>query len=161
MGPGFLGYASTLMLDVVVCALVLVVPLLLFSLYTVKIQRNYQLHKYLQMALGAALLVTVGLFELDMRLHGGWRQIVAKRTPELTPEQLIRVEQILSIHLCFAVTTCVLWAVTMVGALRRFPNPPRPSEYSARHKVLGWLAAIDITLTSVTGLWWYYVAFVA
>lgn len=160
MGPGFLGYASTLMLDVVVCALVLVVPILLYSIYTVKFQRNYQLHKFLQVGLGIVLLVTVGLFELDMRLHGGWRAIVAQRTPELSPEHLARVEQILSIHLRFAVTTCVLWAVTLVQALRRFSNPPFPGEHSARHKILGWLAAIDITLTSVTGLWWYYVAFI-
>ena len=39
MQNGFLGNNASLMLDVVVCALVLVVPALLFSLYTVKIKR--------------------------------------------------------------------------------------------------------------------------
>ena len=54
-GSGFLGTGSTLMLDVVVCALV--VPLLAFSIYTVKARRNYLLHRQLQLSLGAALLL--------------------------------------------------------------------------------------------------------
>jgi hypothetical protein len=29
------------------------------------------------------------------------------------------------------------------------------------HKTLGWASAADLTLTSVTGLWFYYAAFVA
>src|SRR5262249_40470812 len=69
MSHGFLGYNATLMLDVVVCALIVVVPTLLFSLFAVKIRRNYRLHKALQIALGVILLIVVGLFEIDMRLH--------------------------------------------------------------------------------------------
>ena len=38
MEHGFLGYRSTFMLDFVVSALILIVPLLLFSLFTVKNQ---------------------------------------------------------------------------------------------------------------------------
>jgi hypothetical protein len=41
---GFLGYPTTFMLDFVVCALVLIVPLLLFSLWLVKFRRNYAGH---------------------------------------------------------------------------------------------------------------------
>src|SRR5437868_12622258 len=79
MTDGFLGYKTSLMLDVVVCALIVVVPTLLFSLYAVKIRRNYSLHKALQITLGIVLLAAVGLFEIDMRLHGGIEGILAKR----------------------------------------------------------------------------------
>ena len=80
MKNGFLGNDASFMLDVVVCALVLLVPLLLYSLYVVKVQRNYGLHKRLQLALAAILLIAVGAFEIDMRLHGGWKNIVIGTT---------------------------------------------------------------------------------
>jgi len=156
MTDGFLGYRASLMLDVVVCALIVVVPTLLFSLYTVKIRRNYALHRLLQIALGALLLVAVTLFEIDMRLHGGIDGILAKRSPPLSLAERAFFDRLLYIHLFFAVSTVVLWAVTLILALRRIPSPPRPCEHSRLHKRLGWLSAADITATAVTGLLVYY-----
>ena len=151
------------MLDVVVCALVLVVPALLFSLYTVKIRRNYTLHKTMQLTLGIVLLITVSAFEVDMRLHGGWENIINKpdQPVRLDGAALESVRTLLWVHLVFAVSTPVFWVTTIVLALKRFPNPPQPSAHSALHKKLGWISAIDITLTSVTGLIFYYNAFMA
>lgn len=159
MSDGFLGYKASFMLDVVVCALALVVPVLLYSIYVVK-QGQFQLHRTLQLALGIVLLLTVGAFEVDLQLvHGGWENIVNKR--EVSAEHLQLVQRVLWVHLCFAITTPILWIVTIVLALRRFPNPPVPGPHSGLHKKLAWLSTLDITLTSVTGLIFYYFAFVA
>jgi putative membrane protein len=99
---------------------------------------------------------------VDLHLvQGGWENVVAKQEPPLSPEQLARVRTLLRIHLVFAATTPLLWIVTIVLALRHFPNPPLPGPHSRRHKVLGWLSTIDLTLTSITGLIFYYAAFVA
>ncbi|MGE5194806.1 MAG: DUF420 domain-containing protein [Deltaproteobacteria bacterium] len=160
MSDGFLGYKASLMLDVVVCALAIVVPTLLFSLYAVKIRRNYRLHKALQITLGVVLLVAVGLFEVDMRLHGGIDGILAKRSRPLTPDERTSFNTLLAVHLFFAVSTVFLWATTLVLAIKRMPRPPAPCEHSRLHKRLGWLSAADITLTSVTGLLVYYYGFV-
>lgn len=161
MSDGFLGYRTSFMLDAVVCALALVVPVLLYSIYAVKFRRQYALHKKLQLGLGAVLLLAVAAFEIDMQLvQGGWENVVAKRDPQLSAEQLQTVRQVLWIHLVFAISTPFLWAVTIVYALKRFPAPPQPGDHSPLHKRLAWLSTIDITLTSVTGLVFYYVAFV-
>jgi hypothetical protein len=160
MDRGFLGYNATFMLDVVVCALLGVVPTLVYSLYLVKFRRDYALHRNIQVFLGLLLLVTVGLFELDMRWHGGIEQILTYRATPLTVEQHALFKTILWIHLFFAVSTVVLWAVTLGLALKWMPNPPVPCPHSPAHKVLGWLSAVDITLTSVTGLLVYYYGFV-
>lgn len=160
MRDGFLGYRTSFMLDVVVCALVLVVPLLVFSLYQVKVRRRYALHKQLQILLGALLLVAVGLFEVDMRWQGGVRGILAKREVPLTPAQDAFFYRVLVVHLFFAVSTVLLWSATLILALRRMPKPPAPCPHSVLHKRLGWLSAIDITATSVTGLLVYYYGFV-
>jgi putative membrane protein len=156
---GFLGYPSTFMLDVVVCALLLVVPTLGYSLYLVKARRNYLAHRNIQTLLGAVLLVTVALFEVDIRVHGGWKQIVNGDSPRLTADQFRLVTNVLYVHLFFAISTVFLWGATLVAAWRKFPSPPTPAPHSRWHKTLGWLAAIDITMTSVTGLVFYYLAF--
>ena len=162
MSSGFLGFDSSFMLDFVVSALALIVPVLLYSLWVVKVHKQYRLHRNLQLGLGIILLIAVGAFELDMRLHGGWERIVNKdpEDPRLTGDALRHVRLVLYTHLIFAISTPVLWAVTIIQALRRFANPPLPGPHSRLHKTLGWLSVGDIVLTSATGLWFYYVAFV-
>lgn len=162
MKDGFLGYRTSFMLDFVVIALVLIVPILVYSLFAVKVRRQYQLHRTLQLLLGAILLVAVGLFEVDLQfIQGGWLNVVDKREIRLTEEQLSFVRLLLRVHLCFAISTPLLWAVTIGLALRHIPSPPQPSPHSGLHKTLGWLSTLDIVLTSVTGLVFYYFAFVA
>lgn len=147
------------MLDLVVCALVVVIPTLLVSLYAVRIRRNYVLHKFLQITLGVVLLIIVGLFEVDMRLHGGIVGILAKRSRPLSAAELTSFYRLLYVHLFFAVSTVCLWGTTLSLALRRIPSPPAPCSHSPLHKRLGWFSVADITLTSVTGLLVYYYGF--
>ncbi|MBI1348960.1 DUF420 domain-containing protein [bacterium] len=162
MRDGFLGNHASFMLDFVVVALVLVVPILLYSLYSVKVQRQYARHKFLQLLLGVVLLAAVGAFEIDLHfIQGGWEKVVAKQDPPLIEAQTAWVRTVLRIHLIFAISTPFLWVTTIVLALRRFPNPPLPSSHSRLHKLLGWISTVDLTLTSVTGLWFYYTAFLA
>lgn len=156
MTDGFLGYKSSLMLDVVVVSLLLVVPLLIWSLYLVKVRRNYVAHRSLQTLLGVILLVAVSAFEVDMRMQGGIDGILAKRSVPLTSDQRTFFNGLLAVHLVFAVSTVLLWGTTLSLAWKRTPNPPSPSPHSRLHKRLGWLSAIDITLTAVTGLMVYY-----
>jgi hypothetical protein len=160
MADGFLGYRASLMLDVVVCALAIIVPTLVFSIYTVKVRRNYALHKALQITLGTVLLVAVGLFEIDMRVQGGIAGILAKRARPLSGEERVFFDRLMVVHLTFAVSTTVFWIATLTLALRRMPSPPAPCAHSRLHKMLGWLSAADITATSVTGLMVYYYGFV-
>lgn len=160
MKDGFLGYQTSFMLDAVVVALVLVVPVLLFSLYSVKIKRQYIRHRNLQLTLACTLLAAVLAFELDLHwVQGGWANVV-KKGPPLSEAQTKLIQQVLQVHLMFAVTTPLLWAVTITLALARIPSPARPSEHSRTHAVLGWASTLDLVLTSVTGLLFYYVAFV-
>ncbi|MCA9078058.1 MAG: DUF420 domain-containing protein [Planctomycetaceae bacterium] len=158
---GFLGYDTSFMLDVVVTALVLVVPVIVFSILQVK-RGQYLLHQRLQLGLAIVLLLAVGAFEFDMQwVHGGWENVVNKdpENPRLTGEAFTQARTVLYVHLIFAVSTPVLWATTIALALRRMPTPPAPCAHSPLHRKLGWASTIDLVLTSVTGLAFYYVAF--
>ena len=150
------------MLDVVVCALILVVPVICWSLYLVKVRRNFELHAKVQTLLTIVLLLVVVAFEVDMRLHGGWEKILNKdpAVPRVVGAALAQVRTMLWVHLVFAVSTPVLWGVTLGLAWRRFGHPRAPGPHSALHKTLGWAATLDLVMTSLTGLGFYWMAFV-
>jgi hypothetical protein len=132
-----------------------VVLVLVWSVYQVKYRRRYRLHKWTQLTLAAVLLVTIALFEIDVRLHG-WLD----RAGQPGSEPSAAVWYALYVHLVFAVTTVVLWPVVIFLALRNFPNPPQPAGHSRVHVPLARLAAADMVLTAVTGWVFYWLAFV-
>jgi hypothetical protein len=110
------------------------------------------------------LLLTVGAFEYDLQIvNGGWLNVANKNpdAPRLVGERLDQARLALRIHLVFAISTPILWAVTTALALRRFPDPPCPGPHSELHKKLGWASVVDLLLTTITGLAFYYFAFVA
>ena len=153
---GFLGTRASLMLDVVFLAMFVVLPVLGWSIYLVKVRRNYRLHKQVQVTLGVVLLAAVTLFELDMRVNGWTGR--AEPSPYWSDGT---VGNVLAVHLVFAVTTAVLWIVVVTRALRNFPSPPLPGPHSAWHKRWGWIAAVDMALTSLSGWVFYWLAFAA
>lgn len=156
MPSGFIPYSrASFMLDLVVVAMIVVVPVLAWSIYLVRYKHNYSLHKRIQATLGVVLLVTVCFFELDIRLNG-WRQFATD-----SPFYDTWVFPVLYTHLFFAVSTVLLWVFVIVAALRRFPSPPVPNEYSPRHRQIARIAAIDMVCTAVSGWAFYVLAFVA
>jgi putative membrane protein len=152
---GFLGTRASIMLDIVFLAMFAVVPVMAWSINLAK-HGKFQLHKTVQLALGSVLLVAVLLFELDMRFVTDW---AARAKP--SPHFASLVYPSLYVHLFFAVPTAFIWIYVIVQALRKFPSPPRPNEYSAAHRRWGKLAAIEMFMTAVTGWIFYYLAFIA
>ena len=159
---GFLpGSRATIMLDVVFLAMFAVVPLMGWGIWLVRSRRNYALHKKVQVTLGVVLLLAVAAFEIDMQFISGWRAR-AEPSPHWGDGTAAHwVMRSLLVHLFFAVPTAVLWAFVIVEGLRKFPNPPRPCPYSRRHMFWARLAAIEMTMTAVTGWVFYWLAFVA
>lgn len=153
---GFLGTRASLMLDVVFVAMIVVVPVLLWSIALVRYRQNYLLHKRVQIALATVLLLAVAFFEIDMRFLTDWRH-----RAEPSPYYETWVFPSLYVHLVFAVPTAVLWIVVTVQALRRFPNPPQPGPHSRQHVFWARLAAIEMCLTAITGWIFYLLAFAA
>jgi hypothetical protein len=106
------------------------------------------------------LLVTVVLFEADMRVHG-WRDRAAASPYNGHEGAIDWVTTSLGVHLFFSITAALLWVVVIARALASFPSPPAPAPHSAWHRRYGWLAAIDMACTAVTGWIFYWLAFVA
>lgn len=157
MGKGFLGTPASLMLDVVVVSLLVVTPALLYSLYVVKFRRDYILHKRLQVVISVALFLVVGLFEIDMKMQGGFDELAKGSALAGTAF----LDNLLAVHLCFSISTFFLWAITFLTALRYFPVPPVPTRFGRFHRVIAWITVADMIGTIVTGLMVYWYGFVA
>lgn len=155
MGKGFLGTPASLMLDVVVVSLVAIGPALLFGLYLARWRKNYALHKIVMVGISLALFAVVALFEIDMRMQGGF-WAMAKASPYAATAFL---RNLLAVHLVFSVSTLVMWIATFASALAKFSKPPAPGPFSQVHKVMAWASVADMVGTIVTGLMVYYYGF--
>jgi uncharacterized membrane protein YozB (DUF420 family) len=157
---GFLGTRASLALDFVAVAMIAILAALGFSVWLVRYRRSYHWHKRLQLGLAIVLAAAVTLFEMDMRLHG-WQER-ARPSPYFgTSQQPGAVFTALYVHLAFSVSTTFVWIYVIVQALRKFPRMPVPNEHSPTHRPWGWIAALDLLGTTVTGWIFYYLAFVA
>jgi putative membrane protein len=152
---GFLGTRASFMIDLVAVAMIGVVILLGLSIALVRYRKCYALHKRIQLALATALLLLVALFEAEMRIIG-WRW-----RAESSPFYDTLVMPVLAIHIAFAASTLALWTKVIVSALLRFEHGPLPGPHSASHRFWGYLAAVDMLCTAVSGWGFYWLAFVA
>ncbi len=151
---GFLpGSRASLMLDVVFLAMFLVLPILGWSIAQVR-RGRYELHKRVQLVLGGVLLIAVTAFEIDMRFFTDWDALA-----QASAYYRSGVYAALYVHLVFAVTTALLWMGVIGAAWRRFPRPAAPAAHSKTHRFWGWMAAVDMALTAITGWIFYYLAF--
>lgn len=146
---------GSLMLDLVAVAMIAVLPILAFSIGLAKWRKNYSQHKKLMLSLSIILLIAVILFELEMRLIG-WKHLA-----EPSPYFVSMVPNALTVHLICSISTVLALGLTVTLALKRFATPPRPGDHSPLHKILGKLAALGLCLTSLTGWFFYYIAFIA
>ncbi|NOZ38793.1 MAG: DUF420 domain-containing protein [Planctomycetes bacterium] len=153
---GFLGTRASLMLDVVFVAMFVVIAVMGWSIFQVRVRNRYALHKWVQLGLAAVLFIAVAAFEIEMRVYG-WE---ARAAGELEGSADPVVWKALYTHLVFAISSAVLWPVVIFRAWRQFPVPPAPNHHSRSHIFWARLAAIDMLLTSITGWVFYVMAFV-
>ncbi|QDU87559.1 hypothetical protein Pla175_09240 [Pirellulimonas nuda] len=153
---GFLGTRASFMLDFVFVAMLAVLPVMGWSIWMVRSRRAYTLHKWTQVTLAVVLLAAVAAFEIDMRMHG-WQERAVATAAGGVPAA---VWGALYVHLVFAISTAVLWPIVIARAWRRFASPPAPGAHSRSHRFWARLAAIDMTLTALTGWAFYWLAFV-
>ncbi len=74
--PSFLGARCDILMDIVVISMFIILPLLWYSFKKVKVERNYKLHKNIQLIMFVILFFVVLLFEYDMQQNGGIFEMV-------------------------------------------------------------------------------------
>jgi len=148
---------ASFVLDFIVLAMALVIPILLYSMMAVKRRHDIQTHRKIQIGLGIILGLAILLFEIDMRIFG-WRH-----QAEPSPYYDTWVFPSLYVHLFFAIPTLFLWAYTIIMATRHRIHQTAAvgDTYRFRHKLYGKISVYTMIATAVTGWVFYYLSFVA
>jgi putative membrane protein len=144
---GFLGTRADLLMDIVIVALVAVVPIVLYNWQLAR-SGNYPRHKALQIALATLLALVVGLFEYNLRLQGG----IFVATAASSYAGTTTLNFWIYLHTFFAITTIVIWVALIAMSLRRFPKPPAPNSFSGTHRLWGRIGMVWMLVTGLTSL---------
>lgn len=149
---GFLGTRADLLMDIVIIALVAVVPIVLWN-WRLARSGQWQQHKRMQIGLAVLLALVVGLFEYNLRLQGG----IFEATRASAYAGTTTLNFWIWFHTFFAITTLLVWIGLISASLRRFPNPPVPGAFSPRHRFWGRVGMVWMLATGVTSLpvYWY------
>jgi putative membrane protein len=150
-----LGSRASIGMDVVLVGLLALLPVLAWSIAAVRAGR-YRLHKRLQLFIVGALAAAIVVFEIDIRIFSDWRE--RARPSPFWPAGVLGS---LGVHLVFAISTFLLWTWVVLEAVARFPVPPAPGRHGPRHRWMARLAAVDLLGTALTGVVFYWLAFVA
>lgn len=155
MPPGFLGTRGDLLMDVVVVAIVLTPFLFLWAVRFAR-RGQYTQHRNLQTTLLGVLLAAVILFEVDIRVSGGTEAFLAG-SPHLGSALL---KWLLRVHVLVAVASFSLWCF-LVGQAWRARMDLHPHLFTAAHRRRGYLVFAGTIFTAVSGVWLYWLGFVA
>lgn len=152
---GFLGTRGDVLMDAVVVAIVLT-PLLF--LWAVRLARRgeFARHRNLQTALLGLLLAAVVLFEVDIRLSGGTAAFMAD-SPYLGSALL---KWLLRMHVVVAILSFGLWSYLVVQAWRARMDL-YPQLFTAAHRRRGYWVFAGTVFTAVSGVWLYWLGFMA
>jgi len=157
MYEGFLpGSRASIIMDLLILAMAVILCVLGYSILQVRKNKNYELHKKIQIICGSTLAIAVVFFEIDVRFFG-WQDHA-----KVSPYYDTILFPVLYFHVVWATLAAFAWGFQIFKALKNIgPNMERSNTYSKFHKKMGWAAVILMAGTSVTGWFFYYMAFVA
>lgn len=153
--PGFLGTRADMLIDIVTLSFIVILPLLIFSWWLARSQKNYAAHKKTQLILGISLGIVVAIFEYDLSQSGG--------IFELTKGGIYEGTAILNwtiyIHTFFAVAATIIWVGLILVSLVKFDKPPAPNSFSKTHRIFGRAGMVAMIMAGLTSPPLYYFGF--
>lgn len=154
--PSIFGARCSVLMDIVVVSMIVILPLLWYSYKKVRFERQYRLHKNIQLTMFIILFFVVLLFEYDMQRSGAIFEMVKGSAYENT----FFLNFMIYFHTFLSITTSLIWLVLIILSLIKFGSNPRPGRFSKTHKLWGRIGMWDMALTCVTGLILYIFGFV-
>ena len=154
--PSIFGGRCDILMDIVVIFMVIILPMLWYSVQEVKYKKAYKKHRKIQLYMFIILFFVVLLFEYDMKQNGGIFEMVKGSSYEGT----FFLNFMIYLHTFLSITTSLIWLVLIVVSLLKFGKNPQPNTFSKRHKFWGRIGMWDMALTCITGLILYIFGFI-
>ena len=151
---GFFGTRADLMMDIVIVAFMIIMPILFVSWRKAR-ANNYATHSKIQIGLSIVLAIAVILFETDLKLSGGMA--------ELTKDSVYFDTNTLNYwmwgHTLVAIITTLLWIVLMTLSIKKFKLPPKTNAFRNVHRPLGFTTMAFMYATGLSSFPLYYYGF--
>ncbi len=159
---GFLGTRASLMLDVVFTTMFAVIPLMLGSIALARFRNAWQWHKRIQLTLATVLLLAVTAFEIDMQFVTQW-ELRAEPSPYFSINNKWTCPVGIATHRSLVLCRANSSYLDLRGkrSLEALPQATDARRVQHRHKLWGRIAAVEMTMTAITGWVFYWLAFVA
>lgn len=141
--PGFLGTRALMYMDIVTLYFAILPFLLAFSIYQA-VRGNIKLHYQSQFIILAITIVMVLIFEIGVRLTGGFVEY-AKQSP-LSYDFLLLF---LIVHIFIALMAVGGWIYLIISTYKSYQNGI--VEHSEKHRKMGRWIFSALTLTSIMG----------
>ncbi|MFK7873286.1 MAG: DUF420 domain-containing protein [Oligoflexales bacterium] len=140
---------ASFIFDFIIIAIISIIPLMIFSIHQARMGRHDR-HASLQKLVSFLLFGAVLLFEVDMRIWG-WRHLA-----QPSPFYETWLFPALYCHMSCSIATIVLWSLTLWRVRKKDPRV-----FPESHRRIAKSSFYGLCLTTITGLLFYWLAFVA
>lgn len=143
---GFFGTRAPFFMDLVTL-IVALLPLLVAGAISLARNRHYKAHSYVQISIFAFSVIVLSYFEYGVRLSGGFDHFMQESSVSHSYAIIVLV-----FHIAVSVITLIIWATTIFRAKKMLQ--------SNKHRKAGLRTFTGVVLTSLTGIWVYFLLFV-
>lgn len=152
--PGFFGTRAPMYLDLVALYFVLL-PVLLFVSIRFAVKGEIKKHLTSQLAVFIMTLVMIVVFEVGMRLAGGFKEYMKE-----SPISYTYFITFLIVHIIVAIATVNLWSYQIISSVKAYKKGTLTGETAQRHKKIAKFLLVGITVTLIQAASIYYFMFV-
>lgn len=149
---GFLQTNAPFYMDLVTLYFAML-PFLLLGGIVLAVQKKLELHYRFQLSSFVLTLLMVVVFEVGVRISGGFSEYIKTANVNETFMFLFLV-----VHILIALVSVVAWSILIYSAVKEFKLGAKP--FVKSHKKLGMLVYIGMSITSLMGVMIYYFLFV-
>lgn len=150
---GFLGTKALLYMDIVTLYFALL-PFLLFFSIRLAIQKKYKKHFIAQSMILSITVVMVLIFEIGVRLTGGFTQYV--KSSSISYDFLVIF---LILHIIVAICSLAGWFYQVIRSYKSYKATATITDVP-NHKKVGKILFLALTLNSIMGVSIYFFLFV-
>ena len=152
---GFLGSRAPLYIDIIAVVFV-VLPILFFYSIRYAIVKEIKKHIITQVMVFVMMLVSVIVFEVGMRLAGGFTTYMEASSANYT-----FFITFLIIHIITAIIVINTWSYQLITAIKAYRGDTLVGDTAANHKRIGKYVAIGIVIVLIQAAAVYYMLFVS
>ena len=143
---GFFGTRAPFFMDMVTFIVSLLPLLVSVAIYFAR-KKSFKLHAFMQIFIYMFSIIVIVYFEYGVRLGGGFNYFI-----EGTHLSHNYIFIVLMFHIAVSIATTLIWSVTIFMTKKQLST--------RTHKKAGLYTFAGIVMTSLTGIWVYFLLFV-